>query len=65
MIHPMWGYPVVCAGLDGQQHDQSHQLAVEACDVCEDNLLVCETCHGIISCCYCCERHALECPWPL
>lgn len=65
MIHPYYGDLVVCAELDGQQHDQAHQLAVEECELCAEAVLSCEDCHVAVSCCYCGAFHAIECPWPL
>jgi len=65
MIHPMWGDLVVCRELDGQQHDQAHQLAVDECGDCLEGVVVCETCTVNVSCCGCGACHAVECPWPL
>lgn len=65
MIHPMWGDLIECLMADGQQHDQSHVLAVDECEACVEAILICETCQVVISCCYCGKYHAYECPWPL
>jgi hypothetical protein len=65
MVHPYYGYLVVCAECDGMQHDQAHEWAYSWCDVCLRAMLDCVTCGKYITCCPCGTHHAEECPWPL
>jgi hypothetical protein len=68
MVHPYWGNLVICAELDGDQHEHPEPnmiLLNEMCDSCGSVLTTCLNCGTYIECCPCGAHHALECPWPL
>lgn len=67
MVHPYYGYLVVCARLDGDQHEHPEPnmiLINELCD-CGRLVVTCIQCGVYVQCCPCGQHHALECPWPL
>jgi hypothetical protein len=68
MVHPYLGHLIVCAELDGtnHQHFQSgFDVQFEMCDRCGSELRTCVPCGVYIECCPCGAHHAVECPWPL
>jgi hypothetical protein len=68
MVHPYWGTLVVCAEVDGGDHNCGVTYVItqwEMCDNCGSMLETCKTCKTFTQCCPCGHHHAPECPWPL
>lgn len=62
--HPYLGHLIVCAELEGQQHESKHawpHFWVGECWCCGYPMLGCIDCSEWISCCPCGYCHAIEC----